>query len=153
MIAVHKMVPTDDKEGAEWLGAVVANAVLFRPTITCKMEQMQQLLRKDEQNVRIRIKRLDREITLAEKEFARLQKKNQSASHIRASVRLLHLKRIGRNRFFDIAYQITLSIQELSQMEAKITQQQCMNGMAHIYARLCNSARKTGMDKLAERHR
>jgi len=149
MIAVHKLVSEDDKEGVEWFGAVVANTLLFRPTTTCKLEKMKEVLAKEEQDIRIKVKRMDREILKAAEEFARLQRKNQYASHIRASAKLLHLKRIGRDRLFEIAYQVALSIQELVQMQTKLTQQECMSGMAEIYVRLCNQSRRSGMERRA----
>ncbi len=131
MIAVNQMVKEEGKEGGDWLMAVMCNQVLFRPTLSCKLEQVKCSLRQREISGGIMEKRIGRDIEKGEKKFSMAVKKNQSAANIRQAAKYLHLMEIDGDQVLSRQYLLDIANQLASNRQSRAAARAYEQFLAH----------------------
>jgi hypothetical protein len=152
MLSVSELVKEDGKQGMEWYGARFANTVLFRPNITCSINNMTRDFKVTLRRLEHQTRKLDQEVDVMGKNFSMLVKKNKSPSHIRAAAKKLYLKRSGRDRSLLDECQVVEILGELANLALKYDTQKKMIGMIQIYKKLDKIAERKGLAKGAAQY-
>jgi hypothetical protein len=130
--AVDRLVDTNDKEGIEWVGACIANVILYRPNATCKIFMMERDLKAEKRALKRQVAVLDKDIFDIGNEFDKLVRANLSPDHLRETTRILHAAQRERKYYLGIISDIYKSKMELGRLKNDKTEQARMIGMMDV---------------------